>query len=75
MDITDKKPTYLYENADAIRHGDYLPDVSRFPVASVTVFPNDHVRVTFQGTEFQRRFFHGGPGYGFEETRIVRYES
>ena len=60
-----------YDNADTIRRGDILPDVSQFPVARVIVHPASHVRVTFEGTTFTRDFVHGGPGFGFACTRIA----
>lgn len=42
---------YLYVQADEILPGDILPDVSRFVVASVDVYPSE-VYLTFEGTSW-----------------------
>ena len=66
----------LYLRADEIRPGDILPDVSRFPVATVKRCPMltgpDFIHLSFQGAHFTRRAFDGGPGYGFECFRVER---
>lgn len=66
------EPAPDYMPADSIRPGDVLPDASRAPVAAVIVHPGSHVRVTFAGTTFTRDYRDGGPGWGFENVRVIR---
>lgn len=69
----------LYLRADDIKPGDRLPDVSRFPVSAVKFCPmptgGGFMRINFDGTDFTRRAFDGGPEYGFECFRVDRGES
>ena len=64
--------TAHYLPAPEILAGDILPDISRFPVATITVFPHESTRVTFSGTTFTRWFSYGGPDFGWETVRIER---
>ena len=64
--------TFHYEPADTITRGDILPDVSRYPVSGVIVFPHEGVRVVFGGGEYIRHFPYGGPDFGYPSVRIER---
>lgn len=55
-----------------IEIGDILPTVSTSPVASVVEFPNQYVRVTFEGQNGCKFFQYLGPNMGWERVRVIR---
>ena len=63
---------FMYRPANEIKPGDILPEISREPVARVIILPNESILITFRGTSFTKRFYHGGPDYGWPGVSIER---
>lgn len=63
--------TPLYLPVDQVRPGDVLPEISRTPVAAVTVFPHESVRLVFEGGYITHRPY-GGVDYGYPAVRVER---
>lgn len=63
---------FMYRPANEIKPGDILPDASTAPVLRVVEFPNESILITFRGTSFTKRFYHGGPDYGWSGVSIER---
>lgn len=62
---------HLYIPADEIRPGDTLPDVSRFAVASVGLYPA-RVEIAFTGTHGARVDCDRSDGHGYRHFRVER---
>lgn len=69
----DSQPLYL--RADEIKLGDYLPDVSRWPVVAIGRTVGDDtapIVFTMGGAGYVRIARHGGSEYGYECFRVSR---
>ena len=63
---------FMYETANYIEEGDYLPKISRFPVETITNKDGSTIELTLKGTRSTRTIKNGGPGWGWPAFHIER---